>query len=159
MRFFSLLLKIFFIFLSLFNQAFAYYPEYDSGNLIITIQNLGSGNCQLIESSISQGKLYKHSNLPRVLEATGEVYTFILQGMPTEARVKYQCDFYKSFEIYMKQFHKKGHWHSSTTATMLNADNVFEKHKVTDGYRICYSDPSGTDCDSKAGEIHWQITH
>lgn len=133
-------------------------PKDNVRNLFISIQNLGSENCQLIENTISSGKLL-YSNIPSILDATGERFEFILHGNTVELTLKYNCGAHKTFSIYMKQYLKKGHRQTGIDSTMFNAVDVFETHKVVPGVHICDSDGVGISCYSKAGKINWTITH
>ena len=133
--------------------------ENNSRNLFVSLQNLGSEHCQMVESTISRGKLI-HSNIPRILEATGERFEFILTGHTVALTLNYNCGVQKKFTIYMKQYFKKGHRHTSIDASMLDAVDVFETHAVIPGIHICDSDGSGgISCYARAGKINWSITH
>jgi hypothetical protein len=155
----SVLCSVFSIFLLSSQVNAAVCLEKDVRNLFVNIQNLGSENCQLVESNIHQGHLI-FNNLPQTLDATGEGFQFIVQGNTVELRMKYNCGTYKTFTLYMKKFLKKGYHHTSMKASMSDAVDVFETHKIEKGVHICDSDGyGGVSCYSKAAKINWSITH
>jgi hypothetical protein len=58
-------------------------PEYNVRNLFVSIKNLGTENCQLIEHTITHGVLV-NSNVPRILDTSGEKFVFIVNGYNPE---------------------------------------------------------------------------
>jgi len=145
-----------------YHTAFAYVIddyEHNPDNLFVQIQNLGSEDCKLEHADVSQGKLFKNSNpIPKVLNATGEAYQFVLNGSKVETTLKYRCGEHKRFSLYMKQYFKSGHLHKSIDSKFLNAVDVFETHKKHYGMfqSILYGDMPCIISDS--GKIAWKIT-
>ena len=161
MIFFKSIFSVILGILLFYGQVHAYEsPKDDPRNFFISIQNSGSENCQLMESTVSRGKLL-NSHIPLTLEATGENVEFVVHGKTVELTLKYNCGAQKSFSIYMKQQLKKGHKHTSIDSRMLSAVDVFETHKIDRGIYSCDSGgyPGNVSCYSKAGKINWSITH
>ncbi len=134
-------------------------PENNYQNLFVSIKNLGTENCQLVEHTINNGTLC-NSNIPRILDTTGEKFVFIVNGYRPEVFLKYDCGSHKTFSLYMKHHLKDGYRHTTINAYMYDAIDVNETHKVTRGVRICDSDGfGGVTCYTKAGKINWTISH
>lgn len=98
-------------------------------DLRIEIKNLGTENCTLEKSDFQQGALYG-SNVPALLPATGEVFYLTLSGAVIDVTLTYSCAANKKISLFMKQYAKKNHKHTSIDAHAINALDVFEKHTV-----------------------------
>ncbi|MCR9191854.1 MAG: hypothetical protein NXI01_04270 [Gammaproteobacteria bacterium] len=154
----SILLTMIFSFHTAFAHVIDDY-EHNPDNLFVQIQNLGSENCKLERADVSQGKLFKNSNpIPKVLNATGETYRFVLNGAKVETTLKYSCGKHKIFSLYMKQYFKNGHIHKSIDSKFLNAVDVFETHKKQYGMLQIIQDHDMAFILGDSGKISWQIT-
>ncbi|MDP3562671.1 MAG: hypothetical protein Q8R83_10885 [Legionellaceae bacterium] len=127
------------------SSTFAYSDNYYDLN--VELRNFGSDNCVLTKKYLLQGSLI-NSDFPTMLVASGERYHFTLRGKVTEAQLSYACGDHKKFTIYMSQFKKRRHKHTSIDAKMIDSVDVFEKHEVkpTQNYQGISS-------------IAWQFTH
>ncbi|PJD94953.1 MAG: hypothetical protein CK426_01440 [Legionella sp.] len=146
----SIRLSIFYLFVS--SKIVCASVSCDSYNdLRVELKNYGSDNCHLIQSKLLNGSLYE-SSFPSILAATGEKYSFTLTGVKTEAVLKYQCGEYKKFTLYMGQYTKPTHYHTTIDAEMINANDVFERHQKKETW--------GGGCTHKyPGTLFWQFSH
>jgi hypothetical protein len=128
---------------SLIPSAFA--GPYD---LQVRIRNLSTEQCKLTQSYLNHGVLI-NSDIPSILPATAELVQFNVSGnyspkqKTVELSIRYQCGEHKYFTLYMKQYYKRRHLHSSTIAQMSDATEAFETHEIYLGNRDRFIDGRG----------------
>ncbi|MDP3562670.1 MAG: hypothetical protein Q8R83_10880 [Legionellaceae bacterium] len=129
------------------SSTFAYSDHYYDLN--VQLRNFGSDNCVLTKKYLLKGSLHD-SDFPSILAASGERYTFTLRGEVTEAQLSYACGDHKKFTIYMSQYMKRRHKHTSIDAKMIDSVDVFEKHE---------SKPTYHTANQHTSSLTWQFTH
>lgn len=129
--------------------------SYNVNNLIVHIRNIGAENCLLSSLKIFQG-LVAFGDIPRWLNATGENYSFVMQGQTINMTMSYQCGRYKGFSISMINRYSSNIGQAQVETKFYDAVNVFERRTIEPGFKSC---PEFQTCTSVPSRINWEISN
>ena len=148
-----------FIVISVFLPPSSQANPYNINHLIVQTKNVGAEKCLMRSLKIFQGEMIG-GNIPRTLDATGENYTYVMQGRNIDLTIKYMCGKYKDFSINMKTHYSTNTRRVEIVTTFFDVVNAFEKHTIEPGYISCTTTPTIlTGCSSIPSRINWEISN